>query len=64
MTVSFIMNFITIRHFGALGATYTSMAVYFLMAALAIFFVHKKYNLKLILGFTTEHKKLLVNQQN
>ncbi|RYY01113.1 MAG: hypothetical protein EOO53_19595 [Gammaproteobacteria bacterium] len=39
------INFFNIKHFGAIGATYTSMIVYFVMAATTIFFVCKYYNL-------------------
>ncbi len=49
MTASIILNYFNVKHFGALGATYTSMGVNFLMAVLIIFFVHKNYNLGKIL---------------
>ena len=52
MLASFLLNFINIRYFGALGATYTSITVYFFMAALCIFFVSKEYDVNRILGFT------------
>jgi O-antigen/teichoic acid export membrane protein len=49
MVLSLAANFITVRNFGALGATYTNMFVYFSMAAVSIYFVHKQYDLKRIL---------------
>jgi len=45
MTCSVILNFINVKMFGAIGATYTSITVYFLMAAMVIYFVHRHYNL-------------------
>jgi O-antigen/teichoic acid export membrane protein len=49
MILSLTLNFINVKHFGAIGATYTSMIVYFFMAAACIYTVSKKYNLKQIL---------------
>jgi O-antigen/teichoic acid export membrane protein len=51
MIFSLSLNFFNVKHFGALGATYTSMIVYFLMAAMAIYFVHREYDLKKIFFF-------------
>ena len=45
MCCSIVLNFINVKFFGAIGATYTSITVYFLMAALIIYFVHRRYNL-------------------
>lgn len=45
MACSIILNLINVKIFGAIGATYTSIIVYFLMAALVIYFVHRHYNL-------------------
>jgi len=45
MTISVLLNFILVKRFGALGATYTSIIVYFIMAATTIFFVNKFCNL-------------------
>ncbi|MDP9230814.1 MAG: oligosaccharide flippase family protein [Bacteroidota bacterium] len=46
MILSLLANFLNIRNFGALGAAYTSILVYFSMAAITIFFVHKYYGLQ------------------
>jgi O-antigen/teichoic acid export membrane protein len=46
MTVSLALNYFSVKYFGAIGATYTSMIVYFLMAAMAVYFVHREYDLK------------------
>jgi O-antigen/teichoic acid export membrane protein len=46
MGLSIALNFFFVPYFGALGATYTSIIVYFFMAIVTIFFVHKLYNLK------------------
>jgi O-antigen/teichoic acid export membrane protein len=51
MGLSVVSNFFLVRYFGALGATYTSIAVYFIMAFVTIYFVHKYYDLSKILGF-------------
>lgn len=45
MSLSIILNYFNVRYFGALGATYSCMAVNFVMAALIIFFVHRNFNL-------------------
>jgi O-antigen/teichoic acid export membrane protein len=45
MAISLIGNYFNIKHLGALGAAYTSILVYFFMAAITIFFVHKHYGL-------------------
>jgi O-antigen/teichoic acid export membrane protein len=50
MAVSIISNFINVKRFGALGATYTSMLVYFSMAVVTVYFVHKYYSLGKILS--------------
>lgn len=46
MMFSILANFINVKHFGALGATYTSMLVYFSMALVTIYFVNRYYKLK------------------
>ena len=46
MFLSIGLNFYNVRHFGALGATYTSIAVFATMSLLTIYFVHRFYNLK------------------
>ena len=46
MVVSLAGNAINVPYFGAIGATYTSILVYFFMAAGAVYFVHRNYNLK------------------
>jgi O-antigen/teichoic acid export membrane protein len=48
MIFSLSLNYFNVKHFGVIGATYTSMIVYFLMAASAVYFVHKEYDLKKI----------------
>jgi O-antigen/teichoic acid export membrane protein len=48
MLLSIGLNFYNVRHFGALGATYTSIAVFFSMCLMTLYFVHRNYNLKLI----------------
>jgi O-antigen/teichoic acid export membrane protein len=51
MLVSIGFNFFNVRHFGALGATYTSIIVFGVMCLLALYAVHRIYNLKdLFLG--------------
>ncbi len=52
MGLSLILNYINVNNFGALGATYTSMIVYFFMAVMAMIFVNRKIGLKKILYFT------------
>lgn len=46
MILSITLNYFNVGYFGALGATYTSILVYFLMASITLFFVHKFYDLK------------------
>jgi len=46
MLLSIGLNFYNVRHFGALGATYTSIAVFATMCLLTLYSVHKIYNLK------------------
>jgi O-antigen/teichoic acid export membrane protein len=48
MLLSLVSNFFNVKRFGALGATYTSMIVYFSMAFITIYFVNRYYNLKKI----------------
>jgi O-antigen/teichoic acid export membrane protein len=48
MLLSVTANFINVKRFGALGATYTNMLVYFSMAVVTIYFVNKYYNLRKI----------------
>lgn len=51
MLLSIGLNFFNVRHFGALGATYTSIVVFAVMSLLALYSVHRIYNLKdLFLG--------------
>jgi O-antigen/teichoic acid export membrane protein len=49
MIVSLSFNFFNVKTFGALGAAYTAIIVYSLMAGITIYFVHKYYNLRKIL---------------
>ena len=49
MALSLALNFFLVKNFGALGATYTNILVYFSMAVFALFFVHKSYRLKFFL---------------
>jgi FkbM family methyltransferase len=53
MILSVILNFFLVRRFGALGATYTSIIVYFVMAVTTIYFVNKFYSLRKI--FSSEN---------
>jgi O-antigen/teichoic acid export membrane protein len=46
MLLSIGLNFYNVRHFGALGAAYTSIAVFATMCLLTLYSVHKIYNLK------------------
>lgn len=46
--LSVTLNFINVKKFGAIGATYTSIFVYFFMAAAAVFTVNKFIGLKKI----------------
>jgi O-antigen/teichoic acid export membrane protein len=46
MLISLGTNYFSVQQFGALGATYTSMLVYFSMAVITIFFVQRYYRLK------------------
>jgi O-antigen/teichoic acid export membrane protein len=46
MLLSIGLNFYNVRHFGALGATYTSIIVFATMCLLTLYSVHKIYNLK------------------
>jgi O-antigen/teichoic acid export membrane protein len=48
MMLSLILNFFLVPYYGAIGATYTSITVYFFMAFVTIFCVHNMYNLKRI----------------
>jgi O-antigen/teichoic acid export membrane protein len=51
MLISIGLNFFNVRHFGALGATYTSIAVFAVMSVLAMYSVHRIYNIRdLLLG--------------
>ncbi|HET9430476.1 MAG TPA: oligosaccharide flippase family protein [Chitinophagaceae bacterium] len=45
MISSVILNFINVKYFGPIGATYTSIAVYMLMAGMVIFAVHRYFGL-------------------
>lgn len=56
MFLSIGLNFINVRHFGALGATYTSIIVFAVMSLLALLSVHRIYNVKqLLLGRNDNH---------
>ena len=51
MLLSIGFNFYNVKHFGALGATYTSILVFATMCLLTLYSVHRIYNLKdIILG--------------
>jgi O-antigen/teichoic acid export membrane protein len=49
MVCSLAGNFFAVRYFGAIGATYTNMIVYFLMALITMTVVHKHFNLRKLL---------------
>ena len=49
MIMSLLFNFFNVKAFGALGAAYTAIIVYSMMAGITIYFVHKYYNLRKIL---------------
>lgn len=46
MCISLLGNFFNVRYFGPIGATYTTMIVYFFMAAISAGFVHKYFGLQ------------------
>lgn len=46
MVISMCGNLFAVKRFGAIGATYISMLVYFSMAVVTIYYVHRFYNLK------------------
>jgi O-antigen/teichoic acid export membrane protein len=48
MLLSLLLNFFSVRQFGAIGATYTSIIVYFTMAVVTMFSANKFYDLKKI----------------
>ena len=48
MLISILLNFFNVQYFGAIGAVYTSMIVYFSMAIMTIYFVNRFYSLKKI----------------
>jgi O-antigen/teichoic acid export membrane protein len=48
MCMSFGLNFYNVKHYGAIGATYTSMIVYFFMAVACMLTVNRFYSLKAI----------------
>ena len=48
MILSLTLNFINVKKFGAIGATYTSIFVYFFMAAASIYTVHRFIGLRKI----------------
>lgn len=52
MLLSLALNFFLIRKFGALGATYTSVLVYFAMAVITVYYVNKYYGLKKVFSKT------------
>jgi O-antigen/teichoic acid export membrane protein len=49
MITSILLNIYNVKHFGPLGATYSNIIVYIIMASLVIIRVHKHYNLGKIL---------------
>jgi O-antigen/teichoic acid export membrane protein len=57
MILSVVTNLFFVDRFGALGATYTSMIVYLVMAITAIFFVNRFYKLEKIFIPVTPSKK-------
>jgi len=61
MLLSLGLNFFNVRQFGALGATYTSMIVYFIMALVMIVLVNKQYNLKKLLFSSLKEEGLAIN---
>ena len=48
MGLSLVLNLVLVRYFGALGATYTNIIVYTLMAAISLYLVSRHYSLKRI----------------
>lgn len=48
MILSVSSNFFMVKYFGALGAAYTSIFVYFFMALMVVFFVNRIYGIKRI----------------
>lgn len=56
MVASISMNTINVKNYGAMGAVYTSIAVYFLMAVMMVFAVSRNFNLKEIL-FKSKREK-------
>jgi O-antigen/teichoic acid export membrane protein len=46
--LSLAANFFNVRYFGPIGATYTSLLVYFAMAGITVYYVHRFYNLRKI----------------
>jgi O-antigen/teichoic acid export membrane protein len=46
MGLSLLTNWFSVNYFGALGATYTAILVYFVMAALTIYYAHRFHNLR------------------
>jgi O-antigen/teichoic acid export membrane protein len=51
MVISLLGNWYNVSHFGAIGAAYTSILVYFLMAAIVICFVHLQYDLRKVFAY-------------
>lgn len=49
MLLSILLNFYNVKHFGALGATYTSIIVFATMSLLTLYFVHRIYNVNTLL---------------
>lgn len=49
MCASLLMNYVSVVNFGAIGATYASAVVYFIMATLSVFFVQKHFGLTKLL---------------
>jgi O-antigen/teichoic acid export membrane protein len=45
VALSLTSNFFSVRYFGPIGATYTTLLVYFAMAALTMYYVNKSYRL-------------------
>ena len=49
MTLSILLNSYNVKYFGAIGATYTSIAVFATMFLLTLYSVHRIYNVKTLL---------------
>jgi O-antigen/teichoic acid export membrane protein len=52
VVLSLTANFFNVRYFGPIGATYTTLLVYFAMAALTMYYVNKSYSLAKLFSFS------------